>query len=151
MAEKQINKRPSIYVGKTLEQIIVDIQGKHDNKVSAVIKAVADRYAAIIRRNTPEVTVNEWCSLMDILNGYATDSIDQAVNGISWSLEDAIEMEGLGEKWGIDAAFVQRVADLTYEQRLSIIHVGERFWSTKAEEGEKYREMLIRCGARIAE
>ncbi len=144
-----MNKRPSVYIGSSLEQIITDIQGYHDDKVSTVINTVADRYKVIIERNMPTLTESEWLALMDILNGYMTDNITQAVNGIIWSLRDSINLEGLDNKWDLPEDFVGRIEAMSFEQRLAIIHTGERFWSF-AGKTENYNEMLLQCDAKIS-
>lgn len=145
-----MSRKASIYKGDTLLKLEQDLLSHCDDKITRVVNTICDRYSEMIAHYTPALTENEWLALCDVLNGYMTDDIKQAARGLHWSLSDGISMDGLGEKWDIDATFCEYIKDAEFAEKIAIIHVCQVFWSLKAGEGEEFRSLLERAGAKIS-
>jgi hypothetical protein len=144
-------KRTSIHASPVMQQLVADLRESHFNQASTVINAVIDRYMYTVEQSMPELTVGEWCALMDTLNGYVTTPISHACQGIHWSVADAFEHEKLGEKWKVDDGFPARVKALNTAQRIAILDARDRFWAAGFEHVANWREALEQCGCRIKE
>lgn len=85
-----------------------------------------------------DLTVDEACLIVDALNG----TIHDVRSGVRFwiDVQDAIELEGLAEKWNVDGkALIEKLTALDELSCMAIVDAAERFWY-----GEKYRDMDIR-------
>jgi hypothetical protein len=124
---KMSKDRISIYVGPGLRALL-DTRGSADS-VSGVINACADRYGEIVKRNIPVLPRPVWMALMDVLNGYIGQPASVAVQGIPATFSDGIALDGLDKKWGLPPDASAQVAGLTFEQKMAILEISERFWA----------------------
>lgn len=118
----------SIYAGAPIQRIL---DGYGDNR-SGRLNTVAERYAYVIERDCPKMTEAEWCAVCDALNGYWMDIGDLGVGvRMAWAeIEDADRLNGLGEKWGVDAhAIAMRLRDSTAGQQVAVAEVVQKFWN----------------------
>lgn len=102
---------------------------------SGVIERDLNRLYCLLEKSLIEIDLNiqEACSIVDALNGTAFDP--WSIPLLWANIEDAIALEKLDNKWGIDGkALVEKLKSLTPFQCLAIIDAAERFWS------EPYRE-----------
>lgn len=141
-------KRYSIYASETLDRVLGDrVSGDDDGRSrSSLISAIADRYSEIVRRSMPNLSVPEWCAIFDVLNGcWMHDGAAMAAQGIAHQIADASSMDGLGEKWGIDAmSLAHRIADLPFASLVSVLDTAERFWTQGCHDGEEWAEIVSR-------
>lgn len=144
-------KRYSIYASPALDRVLAerlkpDSEDEGFRSRSSMLSAIADRYAEIVRRSTPDLSTPEWCAIFDILNGcWMIDQPAMQATGLAHQIADAAEMDGLGEKWQIDALdLARRVAALTFAEQIAIIDTAERFWSLGVQDGEGYEAVVKR-------
>ena len=95
-----------------------------------VVRRDIERYYAVL---ADELRRMEWGEpeaslIVDALNGVLADAHSY---GLLWAgISDAIELEGLDRKWGVDgAALVARLRALTPGQAIAVTDAAERFWS----------------------
>ena len=137
--------RLSIYAGPPLQRVL---EGHDDNR-SGRINTVAERYAYIVSRDCPALPEAAWCALCDALNGYwlkGSDS-DSGVR-LAWAeIEDADRLNGLGDKWDIDArALAKMLRNCSAGQQVAVAEVVQRFWRHTDLPAD---EALLLAGARI--
>lgn len=85
-----------------------------------------------------DLTVDEACLIVDALNV----TIHDVRSGVRFwiDVQDAIELEGLAEKWNVDGkALIEKLTALDELSCMAIVDAAERFWY-----GKKYRDMDIR-------
>ena len=137
--------RLSIYAGTPLQRVL---EGHEDNR-SGRLNTVAERYAYIVSRDCPALTEAAWCAICDALNGYwlkGSDS-DSGVR-LAWAeIEDADRLNGLGDKWDIDArALAKMLRNCSAGQQVAVAEVVQRFWRHTDLPAD---EALLLAGARI--
>jgi hypothetical protein len=125
-------ERISIYLPDRL-RAIVDAVG---NTPSARIAAIVDRYGFVMRVARPTLLRNEWLAIFDVCNGWASwaETGETLMLGLSANVEDAIEMEGLAEKWQLPdkgRQLVQRLRALTPVEQIAVVECAERFWQMR--------------------
>lgn len=118
-----MGERASIYVGEPLARLL----DGHDNR-SGRINNVAERYAAVVAQDRPQLTRAEWCAVCDALNG--TWLADEPTIRFIWAeIADADRLNGLGAKWEIDAQdLARRIRDMPAGARVSLVETVEAFW-----------------------
>jgi hypothetical protein len=137
-------EKKSVYVVEPALEII----GRDPDSLSGRINAIVIRYGGIIREGTPALTLAEWSAICDALNGTYTgvDHLDMA--RLLWA--DIADADGLGDKWGIDSQVLAlRIRDMSYVERVSILEVVERFWSSPRLNEISTDELLRESGAQI--
>lgn len=103
------------------------------DELSQRITACLIRYEAICRDLMPRFSRAEWCAIFDANNG-ASDVFAEVTGpmppGVWANVEDANRLDGLGEKWGIDAAaLVSKLQGLSRAELLAVEEAIARFWS----------------------
>ena len=122
-----MGKKISIYAGDPIEWAL---RGYEDNR-SGRLNEVCSRYQQIMRDATPRWTEQEWCAVCDALNGYWMSGVsDEASLRLYWAeIEDADRLNGLGDKWGIDAqALAREIRELPMAGKIAVAEVVGRFW-----------------------
>ena len=87
-----------------------------------------ERYYALLAVSLPALSELETMALRDALNGTV---LDVSTARLLWAgVDDAIRLDGLAEKWGIDGvALVARLRGLTLAQSLALVDAVERYWA----------------------
>ena len=69
--------------------------------------------------------------IFDALNGvWAGDTISMAVQSLPLGISDALTLDGLADKWGVDGpALLGKLEAMDWCQRLAVIDTAERFWA----------------------
>lgn len=125
----------SIRIPKNLAAEI-DSRGKRSTVINRDLERLYTLYDRALRRL--DLTVDEACLIVDALNG----TIHDVRSGVRFwiDVQDAIELEGLAEKWNVDGkALIEKLTALDELSCMAIVDAAERFWY-----GEKYRDMDIR-------
>jgi len=115
---------------------ILDLrEGEEDNEgMSQRIAAIIDRYSQVIARSCPAFTRGEWCCILDACNGWVNwaEAGETLMLGIAAEVSDAIELNGLNEKWDLSAEqgrdLVKRLGALSSAETMAVIERIERFW-----------------------
>lgn len=135
----------SIYAGAPIQRVL---DGFNDNR-SGRLNTVAERYAYIVDRDCPTLTEAQWCAICDALNGYWMDSGDSGAGvRLAWAeVEDADRLNGLGDKWDVDARDLSaQLRDMTAGQQVAVAEVVQRFWGHS---DLPTHEALDKAGARM--
>jgi hypothetical protein len=146
-----MSKKLTIYIGEPLERLLAERQSE-TLQPTTLINVVADRYREIIRRNLPDLTLEEWSLVIDAMNGVITwDSA--AMLGYAWAgIEDAIALDGLAAKWDVDGpVLIQKLHDLLYVESVALVDVVERFWSHFSGKSIDMAEVLQQLGVKPEE
>ena len=117
--------------------------------LSARVTEVVRQHGEMVKRATPELTLNEWCAICDALNGWAMhDDLYEPTS--AWiNIADAIE-DGLGAKWGLDAlALAHHIRDLPFAGAVAVCEVSRRFWQSPNLKKLTNEALLVEAGARI--
>ena len=124
-------KKRNIYIGPALAQLIEARAGDRARSVSGVINACADRYLETVRRHIPNLSAEEWMLIFDALNGvWSGDTIALAIQSLPLGISDAITLDGLADKWGVDGqALLVKMEAMGWCERLAVIDTAERFWA----------------------
>lgn len=129
-----------------LPDAVLETVGKSDS-LSARISNIILRYSAIVREAMPELTVAQWCAIVDANNGAVIDDLPQTVNHLWANLADAPE---LGEKWDTDHhELVRQLQGMTTAQNCAIAEVIAAFWRSENLNSASDEELLTAAGAKI--
>ncbi len=130
--------RIRVYPGPPLRRLLDERGGEEQilhvlggAGVSGVVNMVADRYQEIVRRSMPELTEKEWFACADALNGvWLSDAAGMYLGEIWIEIADSDRLNGLGEKWGIDAQdLARRLRGMPFAAVLAVVDVVERLWA----------------------
>ena len=89
-----------------------------------------------------DLTVDEACLIVDAMNGTIHDERTSLM--FSFGVEDAIQLDGLDEKWGVDGkALMDKLSTLDEIGCMAVVDAAERYWHN-----EKYRKMDVREGVK---
>ena len=103
-----------------------------------------DRYRLILNLSRPKFAVSEACLISDALNG--TLVIPEFATTLWSEVEEAIEIEGLDTKWGVDGvSLVERLKGLTPAESWAVCEAVERFWRLDLE-GQTYEGLFSEVG-----
>lgn len=84
-----------------------------------------------------DLTVDEACLIVDAMNGTIHDERTSLM--FSFGVEDAIQLDGLDEKWGVDGnALMDKLSTLDEIGCMAVVDAAERYWHN-----EKYRKMDV--------
>lgn len=126
-------KKRNIYIGPALGHLIEALERAGDNarSVSGMINACAERYLETVRRHIPDLAAEEWLLIFDALNGvWAGDAIVLSIQSLPAGVADAIALDGLADKWGVDGqALVDKLEAMGWCERMAVIDTAERFWA----------------------
>ena len=117
----------SIYLDQETDQALYE-RTKENRSRSETITTIVRRYAELCRRDQPQLEVNEWKMVCDILNGIWLN--DSASLSYVWAeVADACQLNHTDKKWEVDgAALVNKLRALTYGQLVALVDEVERFW-----------------------
>ena len=113
--------------------------------------AAAERAAA---ENSPELTVNEWCALVDANNGslYSYEQGPEAV--VRGVIHNVFDYAYAGNaQWEVSCEdLARKLSGLSFSQQLAVFEIVRGFWTRKeVQEGAAgYREIFERLGAKVA-
>ena len=110
---------------------------------SLVARRDLERYYYLLRRALPTFTEPEASLIVDACNGWL---IEPHTAPLLWAeVDDAIRMDGLAEKWGVDgASLVARLRALTPFESLAVADAAERFRLAPNDDGQLRRVGLVR-------
>ncbi|HAW58258.1 MAG TPA: hypothetical protein DCX03_04475 [Bacteroidales bacterium] len=113
---------------------------------STRLNGIIGRYADIVKQHMPELAVNEWLFICDMLNG--CDVAERQTMFLHVDIRESGELDGLGVKWEVDYNdLAKRVESMNIAEITAIHDVVYRFWQNAGFFGNK--EQLLKCGARI--
>jgi hypothetical protein len=127
--------RIHVYLGEPLRRLL-DARATEEAgyTASSLVNTVADRYQEMVRRSMPALSEREWMACADALNGVwlSSDAGGASLTlATVWAeIADADRLNGLGEKWGIDAqALARRLREAPYAEVVAVVDVVETLWS----------------------
>lgn len=127
--------------------IMGQINTRAEGNVSGAINKSLARYFALLQRSLAELRSQlsePECSLiLDATNGSAfSDTI--SLNMLWADIEDAVNLDGLDQKWGVDGrALVAKIKLAGMAGQTALIDASERWWNrVSAEENPGYAELL---------
>jgi len=132
-----MNKRPSIYVGKSLEELITKLKGE-DDKVSSIINDIADKYRIIVEECKPDLTRDEWLSLCAAYRGHMfnQNNMLHEIRSMDWMASEWLKYAP-GEAGQFDTSqLVEKVRALTIPERISVLYYVAIFWNDPNAEWE---------------
>lgn len=111
-------------------------RGQRAPTINRDLERLYSLYDRALRR--VDLTIDEACLIVDALNGTLHDVLSGT--RFWFGVQDAIELDGLDEKWNVDGkALIEKLSALDDLTAMAIVDAAERFWFV-----EKYREMDIR-------
>jgi hypothetical protein len=124
-----MNKRPSIYLGSSLEELLKELKGE-EGKVSTIINDIADKYKVIVEECKPELTRDEWLSMCAVYNGhFFGPDIIHKLRAMDWQASEWIKYSP-GEAGQFDTTnLVEKIRALTIPERVSVLHSIAKFWN----------------------
>jgi len=144
-----MTSRTSLYLGAALRRLLDDRpEGAGLWTRSGLLNTVAARYAEIVRRHCPTLTLAEWCACMDALNGVwmqAQSTEEAGLLTVVWAeVYDADRLDGLGVKWGCDArTLAERIREMDYAATVALVDAVERWWARGDRPGESREESIV--------
>lgn len=105
----------------------------HGEDRSAVIFRSLERYLSIVNRSKVEMSkqfTDKECGLiLDACNGIAFyDTVN--IQLMPASVDDAIEMDGLDQKWGVDGkGLMHKLNALGYAERVAMVDAIQLWWN----------------------
>lgn len=128
-----MNKRPSIYIGASLEALIKKLKGRGD-KTSSIINDIADKYTILVEQCRPALTRDEWLSLCAAYNGHmfreGSEGMLSELRTMEWQASEWIKYAP-GEAGQFDTSkLVEKVEALTLAERISVLFHVRVFWAT---------------------
>ena len=143
-----MGKKATVYLSDNALEAI----GKSEN-LSGRLNSICSRYGAIIAKDCPALTVNQWMMICDILNGTVLDADNRDADPARFLWADISEsgkLDGMAEKWEIDTeALSQQVRELPYSSQCAIIEVAARFWADCETDYPSDKDRLQAAGAKI--
>lgn len=110
----------------------IEMRNAGENR-SGTISKMLSRYLYVLadarRRLRDQFSEGEISLILDALNG--TGFFDEhAPIFIDAEIADAISLDRLDAKWGVDgAALVKKLAALSYADKLALVDASERWWN----------------------
>lgn len=136
--------RKSIYLSDEVMPIIACDEARG---FSSRLTGIITDWHSIIADAMPELTLNEWLFLMDMLNGVVLE-----VRHATFLANDVAESglhDGLSEKFELDGMkFAKTIDKLPLAGKIAIHDVAYRFWQRHGIVSD-WTEVLTKCGARI--
>jgi hypothetical protein len=118
----------------------LDERGSRSSVINRDLDRLYTLYSRALRRIG--LTIDEACLIVDVLNGTIRDTRSALM--FSFGVKDAIELDGLDEKWNVDGrALIEKLSTLDEISCMAVVDAAERYWY-----GEKYREMDVREGVK---
>lgn len=129
-------KRYSIYPSPALDRVLsARLSSDEGRSRSALISAIADRYAEVVARSMPLLSLPEWGLIFEAINGYwSRDHAYLSAHGIALEVADASNLNGADVQWGIDGnALVERIDGMPFASKIAILDASERFCATNTQ------------------
>lgn len=124
-----MNKRPSVYIGSSLEELINQLKGD-DGKVSSVINDIADKYKIIVEQCKPDLTRDEWLSMCAAYNGHMFNpDILHELRSMDWMAAEWIKYNAPEAEQFDTSNLVEKIRSLTIPERVSVLHRIAIFWN----------------------
>lgn len=121
----------SWYCDARADEILAARAGGDVDRSRALNRAL-DRYAEVCRRETPDLTLNEWKLVCDALRTRQHEPA-ASCHLVAAGVEDAIEFDGLAEKLNVDGpSLKEKLRELTYAQRVALVDAAERCIAAEA-------------------
>jgi len=118
----------------------LDERGSRSSVINRDLDRLYTLYSRALRRIG--LTIDEACLIVDVLNGTIRDTRSALM--FSFGVKDAIELDGLDEKWNVDGrALIEKLSTLDEISCMAVVDAAERYWY-----GEKYRTMDVREGVK---
>lgn len=124
----------------------IEERTEHSRDKTRVVRHALSRYFTLLQHARiglrPRFTKNECAIVLDAMNGLAGDFVHQQM--LAGNVADAIALEGLDKKWGIDKdELLGKLSALTYTETVAILDACEQWWNRVAH-GEQpgYNELL---------
>ena len=122
------NNRTSIYLSPQLADEKRKWADAAFGGFSRRLTSILERLEFIVSDAIPDFNRPEWCAIFDALNGYWMEG-RLGITGIPLQLSDAINMDGLDEKWGFDGkAFLKKLNALSSAGLVAVAEVSDEFW-----------------------
>lgn len=145
--DTELKRKSSVWLTPELIEIIEATFPEGRGNMSGRINTIILRYAEMVARSAPELSLAEWCAVCDANNGTVTDEMPMSVTLLWANVHDC---RGLGEKWDVDVKkLVNKMRSWTYAESVACAEIVERFWSDMSQ-GDN-REWLVKCGAKVSE
>lgn len=128
----------SIYVGPAFQALLA--RRRPDESLTGTVAQAAACYLAICRSALPEFDQNEWCAILDALNGIGLSledpsRVELTIRSIPHEVADAERIHNLSAKWQVDGpGLVERLGLLTFAELAAVAEVAECFWVHPEEE-----------------
>jgi len=124
-----MNKRPSIYVGSSLESLLLQLKGQ-EGKVSSIINDIADKYRVIVEQCKPNLTRDEWLSMCAAYNGhfFGPDTLHE-IRSMDWMASEWIKYSDVEASQFDTTNLVERIRGLSIAERISLLHHVAVFWN----------------------
>jgi hypothetical protein len=118
----------------------LDERGSRSSVINRDLDRLYTLYSRALRRIG--LTIDEACLIVDVLNGAIRDTRSALM--FSFGVKDAIELDGLDEKWNVDGrALIEKLSTLDEISCMAIVDAAERYWYN-----EKYRTMGVQEGVK---
>jgi len=109
---------------------MLDERGQRSVVANRDLERLYTLYDRALRRTG--LTLDEACLICDALNGSLYDARTSGL--LPAGVRDAIQLDGLAEKWGVDGdALVQKLSALDEFSCMAIIDAAERVWADESE------------------
>ncbi|MGC4033665.1 MAG: hypothetical protein QM754_18425 [Tepidisphaeraceae bacterium] len=117
-------ERKSIYWGESLSRVAGPLSELLGGE-GAAVNALADRYAELIRRERPQLTLDEWQAVCDANNGVWSMSFSRETPTLQ--LID----DNIAERHGVDAAAINGIlSGLPLAGKMAVLAVVEAAWAS---------------------
>ena len=115
---------------------------------SEILTDTVARYLALIRRSLPDLSVPEWCCVVDAL-GKGWEGSEVRVLRVDAEVSAAMDERDLDRQWSVDGQRLRhRLSQLPFEGKQAVGEVTEMFWMANRDEG--YTQVLIHILARLS-
>jgi hypothetical protein len=136
------SKRLTLYLTEESMETI----GPAEN-LSGRVNSIICHYSRMTAEAAPALTQGEWFFLMDMLNGTFIE--DNTGDHLWADISEAGRLDGLGEKWEVDAeAFAAKIRAMPHAARCAILDAVLRYWKGKGNSADEIH--LTEAGAKIA-
>jgi hypothetical protein len=120
---------------------LLDMRG--DENLTRTLETAVQRYLSVIEHSLPGFTDAEWCCVFDGLLGVWI-SDDSSVFAIGEEVAEAIDMDRLDSKWGVDGKEMKsRLAELSYAEKQALVEMTEIFRGSQKEGLSAYSEAIF--------
>lgn len=129
---KQVNKRPSIYVGASLEALITELKNESEG-VSSIINDIADKYKILVEQCKPDLTRDEWLSLCAAYNGHMFGTGDMMLHelrSMHWMISEWAKYNEPEAAQFDHSKLVEKLEDMGLTEKIAILHNVKRFWAS---------------------